>query len=82
MLQYYPGLNVDRLVSFAALVAFAKMQQANRGYAKRKEVDKSLESLENSQNLYKLNMRPFTNLGRRKNKGSNNKRRNPFKNIR
>ncbi len=82
MLQYYPGLNVDRLVSFAALVAFAKMQQANRGYAKRKEVDKSLESLENSQNLYKLNMRPFTNLGRRKNNGSNNKRRNPFKNIR
>ena len=34
---------------------------------KRKERDKSLESLDNSQNLYKLSMRPFSNLGRRKN---------------
>jgi len=81
MLQYYPGLNVDRLVSFAALVAFAKMQQANRGYVKRKERDKSLESLDNSQNLYKLSMRPFSNLGRRKNNSIVKKRRNPFKNI-
>ena len=81
MLQYYPGLNVDRLVSFAALVAFAKMQQANRGYVKRKERDKSLESLDNSQNLYKLTMRPFTNLGHHKNKLSKKKGRNPFKRI-
>ena len=81
MLQYYPGLNVDRLVSFAALVAFAKMQQANRGYVKRKEKDKSLESLENSQNLYKLNMRPFSNLGRRKSNSTMKKRRSPFKRI-
>ena len=81
MLQYYPGLNVDRLVSFAALVAFAKMQQANRGYAKRKERDKSLDSLENSQNLYKLSMRPFTNLGRRNKNKKNHKKRNPFKRI-
>ena len=81
MLQYYPGLDVDRLVSFAALVAFAKMQQANRGYVKRKEKDKSLESLENSQNLYKLNMRPFSNLGRRKSNSTMKKRRSPFKRI-
>tara|TARA_R100001440_G_scaffold34208_1_gene53182 strand:- start:23927 stop:26116 length:2190 start_codon:yes stop_codon:yes gene_type:complete len=81
MLQYYPGLNVDRLVSFAALVAFAKMQQANRGYVKRKERDKSLESLDNSQNLYKLSMRPFSNIGRKKNNNILKKRRNPFKNI-
>ncbi len=81
MLQYYPGLNVDRLVSFAALVSFAKMQQANRGYSKRKERDKSLESLDNPQNLYKLNMRPFTNLGRANKKTFNKKRRSPFKNI-
>jgi hypothetical protein len=81
MLQYYPGLNVDRLVSFAALVSFAKMQQANRGYVKRKEKDKSLESLENSQNLYKLNMRPFSNLGRRKNNSTMKKKRSPFKRI-
>ena len=80
MLQYYPGLNVDRLVSFAALVAFAKMQQANRGYIKRKEKDKSVESLDNSQNLYKLSMRPFSNIGR-KNKYKINKGRSPFRNI-
>ena len=81
MLQYYPGLNVDRLVSFAALVAFAKMQQANRGYIKRKEKDKSLDSLDNSQNLYKLSMRPFSNIGRSNKYTKNKKRRNPFKNI-
>jgi len=81
MLQYYPGLNVDRLVSFAALVSFAKMQQANRGYVKRKEKDKSLESLENSQNLYKLNMRPFSNLGRGKINSTMKKRRSPFKRL-
>ena len=81
MLQYYPGLNVDRLVSFAALVSFAKMQQANRGYVKRKEKDKSLESLENSQNLYKLNMRPFSNLGRGKTNSTMKKRRSPFKRL-
>ena len=26
MLAYYPGLNVDRLVAFSALIAFAKVQ--------------------------------------------------------
>jgi hypothetical protein len=51
MLQYFPGLNVDRLVAFAALVAFAKIQQGNIGYAKRKERDKSLEPLDNPTHL-------------------------------
>ena len=82
MLQYYPGLNVDRLVSFSALVAFAKMQQANRGYIKRKERDKSLDSLDNSQNLYKLSMRPFRNIGNKKTKTGGAKKRSPFKRIR
>ncbi len=49
MMQYFPGLNVDRLVAFSALIAFAKLQQANRGYIKRKEKDKSLDNLEKSQ---------------------------------
>ena len=41
MAAYQEGLNVDRLVSFAALIAFAKVQQANRGYKKRyEETDK------------------------------------------
>ena len=82
MSQYYPGLNVDRLVAFAALVAFARVQQSNRGYLKRKESDKSSNNLENSKNLYKLSMNPFKNIGRRKNRSNGNtSRRSPFKNI-
>ena len=75
LLQYYPGLNVDRLVAFSALVAFAKVQQSNRGYLKRKEQDKSANNFDNSRNLYKLSMNPFKNLGR----GKNSNRRNKFK---
>ena len=81
MLQYFPGLNVDRLVAFAALIAFAKMQQANRGYVKRKERDKSLEPLDNSQNFGKLNKNPFRNIGNKNSRFNKRKNRNPFKNI-
>ena len=82
MSQYYPGLNVDRLVAFSALIAFAKVQQSNRGYLKRKESDKSLNNLDNSQNLYKLSMSPFKNLGRKRKTLNNNKfKKSPFKNI-
>ena len=35
MREYADGVNVDRLVSFAALVAFMKIQHSNRGYNKR-----------------------------------------------
>ena len=81
MMQYYPGLNVDRLVAFSALIAFAKLQQANRGYIKRKEKDKSLDNLEKPQKMYKLNMRPFNHLGRRKKTLQGKNKRSPFKNI-
>ena len=77
MQQYYPGLNVDRLVAFSALVAFAKVQQSNRGYSKRRETEKSLE---NSENLYKLKYNPYRNLGRNKSLGRT-KKRSAFKNI-
>ena len=80
MLAYYPGLNVDRLVSFAALVAFAKIQQSNRGYSKRIEKE-SDNNLDKSKNLYKLNMSPFRNLGGRS-RYSSRPRRSGFKNIR
>ena len=80
MLAYYPGLNVDRLVSFAALVAFAKIQQSNRGYSKRIEKE-SDNNLDKSKNLYKLNMSPFRNLGSRS-RYSSRPRRSGFKNIR
>jgi hypothetical protein len=81
MLQYHEGLNVDRLVSFSALVAFAKMQQANRGYVKRKERDKSLEMLDKSKKFGKLSMSPFRNIGRSKKQSGRKMKRNPFKNI-
>jgi len=75
MISYYPGLNVDRLVAFAALIAFAKVQQSNRGYAKRNE--STIKGLEKSDNLYKLKMSPFRHMGG----SSNSKSRNPFKNY-
>ena len=80
MMAYYPGLNVDRLVSFAALVSFAKVQQSNRGYSKR--VEKQEENLHKTDNLYKLNMSPFRHVGGSKTKGSRPRPRNPFKNYR
>ena len=81
MMQYFPGLNVDRLVAFSALVAFVKLQQSNRGYIKRKEQDKSKDNLQKSQNLYKLNMRPFKNLGRKKRLGTSRFKKSAFKNL-
>jgi hypothetical protein len=72
---------VDRLVAFAALVAFAKMQQANRGYVKRQERDKSLEPLDITQKFGKLNRSPFRNIGS-KSRMAKKKIKNPFKNIR
>jgi hypothetical protein len=79
MLAYQPGVNVDRLVSFAALIAFAKVQQSNRGYLKVKETDSSLEK---SQNLYKLKYSPFKNIGRSKSTLARKVKRNGFKNFR
>ena len=80
MQAYQPGVNVDRLVSFAALISFAKVQQSNRGYAKRMDKDSGVE-LDNSQKLYKLNMSPFRHIG-----GSNGNfskvRKSAFKNFR
>lgn len=81
MQSYTEDLNVDRLVSLAALIAFAKVQQANRGIRKRVEIlDK--KHLQKSENLYKLNNSPFRHIGM--GSGSFGKRppRNPFKNIR
>jgi hypothetical protein len=47
MLAYREGLNVDRLVSFAALVAFASVQQVNRGPIRR--------TIKEDTNLHKSN---------------------------
>ena len=79
MLAYYPGLNVDRLVAFGALIAFVKIQQSNRGYSKRRESE--AKSLVNPENLYKLKYSPFKNIGRGKRSPSKNIRRSGFKNY-
>jgi hypothetical protein len=82
MLAYYPGLNVDRLVAFGALVAFVRIQQSNRGYLKRRESE-SDNSLVNSKNLYKLKYSPFKNLARGKTSiGGNKIKRSAYKNFR
>jgi hypothetical protein len=81
MQAYYEGLNVDRLVAFCALVAFAKVQQSNRGFAKRVEVTN--QKLDNSQKFSKLNWSPFRHMGSSKSELPGLKKtRNPFKNIR
>lgn len=80
MLAYYPGLNVDRLVTFGALVAFVKIQQSNRGYAKRRESEG--DSLVNSEKISKLKYTSaFKNIGRRRSIGGQKIRRSGFKNI-
>ena len=81
MEAYRPGVNVDRLVSLAALVAFAKIQQANRGYTKRVE-NQTTKDLEKSSNLYKLESSPFRNIGKGNLPSGNNKKRSPYKNLR
>ena len=81
MQAYQDGVNVDRLVAFSALIAFAKVQQSNRGLAKRVEVTN--ENLVNSQKFSKLNWSPFRHMGTSKRgPGNNQPSRNPFKNIR
>jgi hypothetical protein len=82
MQAYQHGLNVDRLVAFCALVAFAKVQHSNRGYTKR--VERMEGNLENSGKISKLNWGPFRHMGRSAQGSSPNslKPRNPFKNFR
>lgn len=82
MEAYTDDLNVDRLVSLAALVAFAKVQQANRGYRKRVE-ETDTKKLQKSGDLYKFNNSPFRHIGKSgsSNSGMSNPYRSPFKNI-
>lgn len=81
MAAYKDGLNVDRLVALAALIAFAKVQESNRGYKRIVEhLDK--KHLQKSENLYKLPYTPFRNIGKTSTQGGKNPPRNPFKNLR
>ena len=79
MQAYHPGLNVDRMVAFGALIAFVKIQQSNRGYTKRRESEDN--SLVNSEKISKLKYSPFKNLGRSKRDNNSRIRRSGFKNY-
>ncbi len=79
MLAYRDGLNVDRLVAFTALVAFAKIQQSNRGYLKRKEVNS--ESLDKSKDLYKLKVGAFRHIGKSGSSSSMQRPKQAFRNL-
>jgi hypothetical protein len=80
MEAYEEGVNVDRLVSLAALVSFAKVQQANRGYKKRVEY-KDTKHLQKSDNLFKLSNSPFRHIGNNSKSSSMRPPKNMFKNI-
>ena len=81
MQEYAPGVNVDRMVSFCALVAFMRIQQSNRGYAKRVVMDDAAKSLQKSENLFKLNKSPFRHMGRGQLANGQKSKRSPFKNL-
>lgn len=82
MLQYEHGLNVDRLIALSALIAFVKLQNANRGYKKRFESEDD-SHLQNSDKIYNLSKGgPFRNIGTGRSMGSSRKPpRSPFKRI-
>lgn len=64
MQQYREGLNVDRLVAYCALIAFAKVQQSNRGLPHKIETETNPRlKAQKSSNLSKLSMSPFRNMG-------------------
>lgn len=79
MKAYNDDVNVDRLVSFVALVAFMKIQQANRGYSKRLERN---ENLHKSEKIVKLDRSPFRHMGKSTSSGLGKRPpRGPFKNL-
>ena len=81
MQEYSDGVNVDRLVAFAALVAFMRIQQANRGYSKRFIMDDAAKNLQKSENLFKLNKGLFRHMGNKSLNKNNGFKKSAFKNI-
>lgn len=80
MQAYEHGLNVDRLVAFAALVAFATVQRSNRGMTKRVEL--SHDSFDKSSKMTKLSMSPFRHLGKSSSGPNQRIKRSAFRNLR
>jgi hypothetical protein len=83
MIQYEHGLNVDRLISYAALISFVKLQSANLGLKRRIETDdNSQEHLDLSDKIYNLKTKSaFKHIGGGNRNSTHKPRRNPFRNI-
>jgi hypothetical protein len=82
MEAYQDKINVDRLVALAALVAFARIQQANRGYRKRVDYADN-KHLQKSPKMTKLSSSPFRHIGMGSARNDNKRPpRNPFRNLR
>jgi hypothetical protein len=82
MQQYRDGLNVDRLVAFCALVAFARVQQSNRGMPHKVETETNPRiNSQKSSNLTKLDRSPFRNLGKSHSKTEQRLPRQAFRNL-
>ena len=84
MQAYRDGLNVDRLVAFCALVAFARVQESNRGFTKRLEHENpnDLQKINKNANLFMSPFRHLSNNSAKTEASSMKKPRNPFKNMR
>ena len=80
MLAYADGVNVDRLVTLAALIAFVKLRESNVNTPVKIE-NQIGTSLENPQNFSKLKSTGFRNIGRGNSGSMGRRKRNPFKNI-
>jgi hypothetical protein len=80
MEHFRPGVNVDRLVSLAALISFVRIQEASRGLKTKIEYEDE-DHLDNSNNLFKLNVSPFRHIGKTGSEMKQNFKRSPFKHI-
>ncbi len=81
MSVYTEKLNVDRLVALSALIAFAKVQAANRGVRRVREESGKI-NLEKSKNLYKLDKGFFKHIGNNNSVTVMKAPKQPFRNIR
>jgi hypothetical protein len=80
MEAYQPGMNVDRLISFAALTAYIKIYLANVGYARREEAVEHKKPAD--KNLYAVPRSFFKNVGTVTSTDEKYQiKRSPFKNI-
>lgn len=78
MLAYKSGLNVDRLVAYCALVAFAKVQFSNIGIRKKLEIQD--DKIYKPEKMTKLIVSPFRHMGTNKSLNTG-MRRSAFRNL-